>query len=244
MGLDTRMRLARLYLCTDLRRDQGDLEEFLRAAFAGGVDLIQLRDKHASRDELLAALALARKVAAPVQGLVVVNDDPGLAAEFRSDVLHVGQDDAAPQTARPSLHQWAHIGLSTHSEAQVRGALADADVDYFCVGPVYATPTKPDYPPVGLELVRYAAQQSPVADIDAKPWWAIGGIDIHTIDAVLAAGARRVVVVRAITQAPDPQAAAQALRDKLDAAWHTPELERYVFAAVGNRSKLGRGLSH
>jgi thiamine-phosphate pyrophosphorylase len=235
MGLLARLRLARLYLCTDAREREGDLGAFLSAAFTGGVDMVQIRQKGMSRKRELAALEAAREAAAPHQGIVCVNDSADLAGRFQADVLHLGQSDGKAADARRRLHRWALIGRSTHSRRQTDRAIDDLDVDYFCVGPVFATPTKPDYEPVGLDLVRYAARTAPVATIESKPWFAIGGISSSNIDDVIEAGARRVVVVRAITQASDPERAARELREKLQAAWRAdPELERYSFQAAAS----------
>ncbi len=233
MGLEHRLRLARLYLCTDTREQQGDLAEFCAAAFAGGVDILQIRQRGLSRDAELAALEVARTAAQPHQGIVCVNDSPAVAEAFAADLLHLGQTDGSARRARRSLHQWALIGRSTHARKQTDKAIRDRDVDYFCVGPVYATSTKPDYEPVGLDLVRYAAQVAPPAQIGSKPWFAIGGIDGDNLDEVLAAGARRICVVRAITLAEDPERAARALSDRLRAAWKAdPAMEGYTFAAA------------
>jgi thiamine-phosphate pyrophosphorylase len=233
MGLEARLRLARLYLCTDAREKQGDLESFLRAAFAGGVDIVQIRDKGMKPEAELAALEIARQAAAPHQAIVCVNDSAKLAERFQSDMLHLGQSDGSSTKARKYLHRWALLGRSTHATRQADKAIKDRNVDYFCVGPVYATSTKPDYPPVGLDLVRYAARNAPVADIESKPWFAIGGITMDNIDDVIEAGARRVCVVRAITQASDPQEAAQRLSSRLRAAWKAdPAMERYVIQAL------------
>ncbi len=235
MGLDARLRLARLYLCTDARTEQGDLEDFLKAAYAGGVDIVQIRQKNMSPEAELEALDIARRAAAPYQGIVCVNDSAELAGQFSSDMLHLGQTDGKAAKARKHLHQWALLGRSTHSPKQADRAIKDPDVDYFCVGPVYATSTKPDYEPVGLDLVRHAAEVAPVFAIESKPWFAIGGIDLDNLDDVIAAGARRVCVVRAITLASDPQQAAERLRAKLQDAWRAdPEMERYsIRAAAG-----------
>jgi thiamine-phosphate pyrophosphorylase len=239
MGLDARLRLARLYLCTDAREQQGDLADFLAAAFAGGVDIVQIRQKGMTPDAELAALEVARRAAAPHQGIVCVNDSAELAGQFSADMLHLGQTDGKARKARKLLHQWALVGRSTHSPKQADQALDDDAVDYFCVGPVYATPTKPDYEPAGLDLVRYAAQAAPVFSIESKPWFAIGGISLDNIDQVIEAGARRVCVVRAITEASDPTEAAQRLRAKLQAAWRAdPATEKYAISAaagVGQR---------
>lgn len=233
MGLDARLKLARLYLCTDAREEQGDLAEFLSAAFAGGVDIVQIRQKNLNRHDELAALDVARAAAAPHHGIVCVNDSPALAGDFSADMLHLGQTDGSATKARRSLHRWAVVGRSTHAPEETDRAIADDAVDYFCVGPVFATATKPDYPPVGLDLVRYAAQVAPVFDPASKPWFAIGGIDAGHLDAVLAAGARRVCVVRAITRADDPAEAARRLRARLQEAWDAePAAEAYALRAL------------
>ncbi len=233
MGLEARLRLARLYLCTDTRQRQGDLDEFLAAAFAGGVDIVQIREKRLGRQAELEALEVARAAAEPHQGIVCVNDSAAVAGEFAADLLHLGQQDGSARRARRRLHRWALIGRSTHARKELDRAVADDDVDYFCAGPVYATPTKPDYRPVGLDLIRYATQVAPPADLAAKPWFAIGGINLDTLDEVLEAGARRICVVRAITEASDPEAAARALGDRLRAAWKAdPAMESYTFRAA------------
>ena len=233
MGLHARLRLATLYLCTDTRQRQGDLAEFLAAVFAGGVDIVQIREKKLSRKAELEALEIARAAAEPHQGIVCVNDSAELAEDFGADLLHLGQTDGSARRARRKLHRWALIGRSTHATKELDKAVADADVDYFCAGPVYATPTKPDYTPVGLDLVRYAARVAPPGDVASKPWFAIGGIDATNLDEVLAAGARRICVVRALTEAADPEAAARVLGDRLRLAWRRdPAMERYSLAAL------------
>ena len=237
MGLDARLRLAKLYLCTDARERQGDLEDFLTAALAGGVDIIQIRQKGMKPRAELAALEVARHAAATHQAIVCVNDSAELAGRFSADMLHLGQSDGEASAARRPLHRWALIGRSTHSSRQVEHAIADPDVNYFCVGPIFATRTRPDEDPVGLSLVRYAAEQAPVATMEAKPWFAVGGINASNLDDVIEAGARRICVVRAITQASDPQQAARQLRDKLQAAWRNdPAMERYSFQAAASTS--------
>lgn len=233
MSLAHRLRASRLYLCTDARERQGDLADFLRAAFAGGVDIVQIRQKNMTRDAELAALEVARSAAVATQGIVCVNDSPRLAQAFAADMLHLGQTDGPAKQARRSLHDWALVGRSTHTPDQADQAVADADVDYFAVGPVHATPTKPDYVPVGLDLVRYAARVAPVGDVGSKPWFAIGGLDAGNLDQVVEAGARRVVVVRAVTEASDPQAAARVLKDRLRQAWaDDPALASYALRSA------------
>ena len=234
MGLQARLRLARLYLCTDARTERGDLAEFCEAVFAGGVDILQIRQKDMDAEEELEALQVARRAAERHRALVCVNDSAQLAERFSADVLHLGQTDGSSRRARRRLHRWAMIGRSTHAPDQTDRAIADDDADYFCVVPVYATSTKPDYEPVGLDLVRYAARVAPPHDLAAKPWFAIGGIDEGVLDDVLTAGARRVCVVRALTLADDPEAAARSLSSRLRDAWRAdPAMEQFTLGAAG-----------
>jgi thiamine-phosphate pyrophosphorylase len=220
-----RLAEARLYLCTDARRERGDLAEFADAALAGGVDIIQLRDKGSSgerrfgpleaRAELQALWVLA-EAARRHGALLAVNDRADIARAAGADVLHLGQDDLPLATARAIL-PGTLIGRSTHDAEQARAAVAE-DVDYFCVGPCWPTPTKPGRPAPGLDLVRTVASMQTASTHPAKPWFAIGGIDLPRLPQVLDAGARRVVVVRAITAAEDPFAAARDLSSALAAA--------------------------
>jgi thiamine-phosphate pyrophosphorylase len=207
-GLDgTRIRRrladARLYLCTGLRPD---LAEFADAALAGGVDIVQLREKHLeARDELRALEALA-EVCARHGALLSVNDRADVARAAGADILHLGQDDLPVPWARRILGDDVVIGRSTHDATQAAAAAGEDGVDYFCTGPCWPTPTKPGRPAPGLDLVRATAAAAP-----ARPWFAIGGIDEDRLPRVRAAGATRVVVVRAITEAADPQTAASRL---------------------------------
>ena len=216
-----RLATASLYLCTDARRERGDLAEFADAALAGGVDIIQLRDKGSPGEQQfgplearheLEALAVLADAARRHDALLAVNDRADIALAARADVLHLGQDDLPLPIARSVIGAGTLIGRSTHDDAQVAAATTE-DVDYFCVGPCWPTPTKPGRAAPGLDLVRAAAQSG-----TAKPWFAIGGIDLARLPEVVAAGARRVVVVRAITAADDPAAAARLLKDELRAA--------------------------
>lgn len=217
----TRLASARLYLCTDARRDRGDLAEFADAVLAGGVDIIQLRDKGSpgehrlgpleARDEL-AALEILADAARRHGALVAVNDRADIARAAGADVLHLGQDDLPLGVARAIVAPHTLIGRSAHDGDQVAAAIAE-NVDYFCVGPCWPTPTKPGRPAPGLQLVRITADLAP-----EKPWFAIGGIDAARLSDVLAAGARRIVVVRAITAADDPRAAAERLSSALATA--------------------------
>ena len=213
-ALRARLDDARLYLCTGARRDRGDLAEFADAALAGGVDVIQLREKGPdgpleARAEL-AALEVLAEAAARHGALLAVNDRADVALAAGADVLHLGQDDLPVAWARRVVGDEVIVGRSAHSAAETAAAAEEPGVDYFCAGPVWPTPTKPGRPAPGLDLVRTVARRSP-----RRPWFAIGGIDHDRLDDVLAAGAERIVVVRVITDAEDPRAAAAALRARL-----------------------------
>jgi thiamine-phosphate pyrophosphorylase len=214
LGADRRARLAdaRLYLCTDARRDRGDLVDFLDAVLANGVDIVQLREKNLEARQEIQFAAVFAEAAARHGALFSINDRADVAAVVHPDVLHLGQDDLPIAAARDILGDDVLIGRSTHAQAEVDAAAVAEDVDYFCVGPTWPTPTKPGRPAPGLPLLRHAASTG-----TARPWFAIGGIDAATLDQVLAAGARRVVVVRALTEAEDPAAAAAALAAALRA---------------------------
>ena len=215
------LKAARLYLCTDARRDQGDFAGFEDAAFTGGVDIIQLRDKAIEAAEELDLLAILKETAVRHGKLWAVNDRADIAVLSGAPVFHVGQKDLPLPAARTLVNGNAAIGLSSHTPEQVDAALAatagPSGLDYFCVGPVWATPTKPGRSAVGTGLVEYAAEASRQAG-EPVPWFAIGGIDHGNVRQVAEAGARRIVVVRAITGASDPAAAAASLLDALDAA--------------------------
>lgn len=229
MSKDDLHTTARLYLCTDARKERGDFEDFLDAAFAGGVDIIQLRDKTLEAAEELELLEILHTAARRHGRLWAVNDRADIASLSAAPVFHIGQKDLPLAAARTFLGKGTVIGLSTHSPEQVDAAIAASPgrsgLDYFCVGPVWATPTKPGRAAVGLDLVRHAAQAlgsapagGPGTVAGAMPWFAIGGIDLGNVEQVLEAGARRIVVVRAITDADDPADAARALLSALDAA--------------------------
>ncbi|MGW0467310.1 thiamine phosphate synthase [Streptomyces sp. NPDC003027] len=208
-----RLADARLYLCTDARKRQGDLPAFLDAVLSSGVDIVQLRDKGMEAGEELEHLAVLADACRRHGTLLAVNDRADVAHAIGSDVLHLGQGDLPVPAARAILGNEVLIGRSCHAESEVAAAAAEPGVDYFCTGPCWPTPTKPGRYAPGLGLVRYAASLE--AEGQDRPWFAIGGIDETTLDEVLDAGARRVVVVRAITEADDPAAAAARLAKRV-----------------------------
>jgi thiamine-phosphate pyrophosphorylase len=195
-----RLVTARLYLVCPARP-----RAWIAAAVRGGVDLIQLRDKALDEDGLVQASAAFRGHDA----LFILNDRPDLVEACGADGVHVGQDDDTPASARALVGPDRIVGRSTHAPDQAAAADADPDVDYLAVGPVHETPTKPGRPAAGLHYVAHAASSV------AKPWFAIGGLDAGNVHEVIERGATRIVVVRAITEADDPEAAARALREAL-----------------------------
>ncbi|GGO81879.1 thiamine phosphate synthase [Nonomuraea cavernae] len=203
---------ARLYLCTDGRRDRGDLAEFLDAVLAGGVDIVQLREKGLEAREELALLEVFRDACDRHGRLLAVNDRADVAYAARADVLHLGQDDLPVRVAREILGDDVLIGRSTHSTAEASAAAAQDGVDYFCCGPIWPTPTKPGRHAPGPPLLRHAASLG-----TDRPWFGIGGIDLGNLDEVRSYGVTRVVVVRAITEADDPGAAAAEFAKRLAA---------------------------
>jgi thiamine-phosphate pyrophosphorylase len=200
-----RLRLAHLYLVCDERPD-----EFLASALSGGVDIVQLRMKDGSDESIVGAGRRFAAAAAEHGALFILNDRPDLVAATGADGVHIGQDDASVTDARAIVGPERIVGLSTHSMAQVDEA-SSAPVDYIGVGPIHETPTKPGRPAVGLDLVRYARAHATV------PFFAIGGISPANVDGVRDAGATRIAVVRALTDAQDVENAARSLRTAIAA---------------------------
>jgi len=195
---------ARLYLVIDSLDSGPRLARTVEAAITGGVAVVQLREKRRLGRQLLAAAELLRDLCREHEALFILNDRPALAAQLGADGVHLGQEDMEVRGARELVGKELLIGLSTHSPEQIDRAQR-LPLDYIGVGPVYATPTKPGRPAVGLGLVGYAAEHSRL------PFFAIGGIDPRNAGAVIRAGARRLAVVRAIAEAADPGAAAGEL---------------------------------
>jgi thiamine-phosphate pyrophosphorylase len=201
---------ARVYLCTDARKRQGDLPAFLDAVLASGVDIVQLRDKTIEAAEELEHLRVFADACRRHGKLLAVNDRADVAHASGADILHLGQGDLPVPAARAVLGDGPLIGRSTHAEAEADAAAVQPGADYFCTGPCWPTPTKPGRHAPGLALVRHTARSTAARGI-GRPWFAIGGIDAGNLDQVLDAGATRIVVVRAITDADDPAAASASL---------------------------------
>ena len=208
------MLAARLYLCTDSRSRTGDLADFLDTVLANGVDVVQLREKGLEAREEMRLLEVFAAAAERHGALWAVNDRADVARAVGAPVLHLGQDDLPVAVAREIVGPEVLIGRSTHSPAQCDAARVEDGVAYYCTGPTWATPTKPGRPAAGLPLIAHAARHD-----DGRPWFAIGGIESpERLDEVIAHGATRAVVVRAVTEAEDPGAAARVLADRLRAA--------------------------
>jgi thiamine-phosphate pyrophosphorylase len=197
---------SHLYLICDTRPGGDEPEDVLRSALQAGVDIVQLRDKSSEDREIVEVSRIFRRLCDAYDALFIVNDRPELAIACAADGVHLGQADADPDEVRLVMGADALIGVSTHSREQIEAAQT---ADYIGVGPVYETPTKPDYEPVGLELVAWAAEHARV------PCFAIGGINAANVDEVLGAGASRIAVVRAICDAPDPGDAARELKARI-----------------------------
>lgn len=216
IGASRRARLetARLYLVCDARPGGRPLSEVLHAAIDGGVDVVQLREKQLADEELTAVAHAAQALCSQLGALFVVDDRPHVALRAGADGIHVGQEDMPVEQVRQIVGRDMLVGLSTHAPSEIdaavpRGRDGSPHVDYIGVGPVHATPTKPGRSAVGVELLAYAAAHARV------PFFAIGGLSEHNLAEALAAGARRVCVLRAIADAPDPRLAAAGLRAAL-----------------------------
>ena len=206
-----RLDWARLYFVCDALPHGHEPEPMLRAAFSGGVGMVELRDRDQPSSVIDRVARTFRRLADTYSAPFIVNDDPSLAEELNADGVHVGQEDVSPAEARQVLGPEAIIGLSTHSLAQIEDA-HEQPVDYISVGPIWETPTKQGRSATGLDLISEAARSCQL------PWFAIGGIDTQNLDEVIAAGARRIVVVRAVRDSDDPRGAASALSASLEAA--------------------------
>lgn len=205
MNRRERLERARLYVVTGLRPDLG---EFLEEILSAGVDIVQLREKEAEAGDLIRRGQTFRRAADRHGALFILNDRPDVALALAADGVHLGQDDLPPVPARAILGPDAIIGVSTHAPDQWDTAPVEAD--YLCAGPVWETPTKPGRPAAGLDYIRHAANSA-----ERRPWFAIGGINERNLPEVIEAGATRIVVVRAVTNATDPASAVRSLADGL-----------------------------
>lgn len=226
MGIATRLKLARLLW---IAPDTGVVGELARPVFAGGADIIAVADDPAqpiaddTADEALAGILEAARV---TQGLSGYFGRTVSAAKLSPDVVVLVDPEANTARARQLLGEWSVIGRECHDRSEVDAALADPCVDFLLVGP-------------GLELVRYAASVAPAHDPASKPWFAVRGVSPRSVDAVIRAGAMRVAVGAAITDADDPGQVATALKDALRAAWNADErMEAVTMSAFGTSPKL------
>jgi thiamine-phosphate pyrophosphorylase len=200
---------ARLYVILDTGYvPKEHLLDMARLVIKGGADILQLRAKAESDEEILRIAPPIRDLAGASGIPLIINDRPAIAGQLDAAGVHVGQDDMSVADARQTMRIKGTVGKSTHSEQQIAQTLAEKP-DYIAVGPVFATPTKPDYSPVGLGLVRYAAEHVKI------PFFCIGGIKLENVDEVIATGARRIVVVSGILLASDPGLATKQLKQRL-----------------------------
>lgn len=213
-----RLQKARLYLVTPARPEAGELKEFLPGVLEAGVDVVQLREKDMEAGPLLQVCATVRSITHDFGALFFVNDRLDVAIAAQADGVHLGQDDLPLFEVQAQAGEEMLTGVSTHSEGQVDEAAASA-ADYLAVGPVFETPTKPGRPAAGTEVVAYAANCAP------RPFFAIGGIDLESLPAVMEAGARRVAVLRALTESNDPPAVARKMKRLLESAGPLPAFE-------------------
>ena len=218
-GLRWGLERRRLYLCTP---DRPDLEVFVGRCIAGGVDIVQLREKYLGDAELVTRAGLVQRVCGAEGVPFVLNDRPDLAAAMGADGVHVGQDDMSPKDARVVVGNDAILGLSTHTRGELatatgssgpsgpNGTSERSPVDYLSAGPVVATPTKPGRAGTGTGYVVGAVQDSP------WPVWVTGGVNPDSVGDLVATGARHFVVVRWLVGADDPEGAARRLRTRID----------------------------
>jgi thiamine-phosphate pyrophosphorylase len=211
MGSISKLERARLYLVAGVGNPQDHKGVLgVEEAVEGGVDILQLRDYSLKDSELLSIAHKFRALTRRYRILFIVNNRPDIARLSDADGVHVGQEDLTIAQVRKIIGEGKVVGVSTHSLDQAQKAISDG-ADYIGVGPVYPTPTKEGRPAVGVEYVREVAALHPPI-----PFFAIGGINPTNIDEVLRAGATRLAVVRAITEAKDPKAAAEGLQKALD----------------------------
>ncbi len=205
----------RLYLCTP---DRPDLDVFVGRCIAGGVDVVQLREKHLDDAALVRRATVVQRVCTAEGVPFVLNDRPDLAAAIGADGVHVGQDDRSAEEARSIVGPDTLVGLSTHTVAELAGAVGDAPgsapapVDYLSAGPVVPTPTKPGRPGTGTGYLAEAVDRSP------WPVWVTGGVDPDSVGGLVDAGARHFVVVRWLVGSDDPERAATRLCSAIDRA--------------------------
>ena len=203
------LKNCKLYAILDtgyVKKDR--LLDMARAIVRGGADILQLRAKNELDEEILQMAPAIRDVAAAAGVPLIINDRPRLAGQLDAAGVHIGQDDGTVAAARKQLLKKGYVGKSTHSEAQIEATLAEKP-DYIAVGPIYATPTKPDYAPVGIKLIEFAASKVTI------PFFCVGGIKLENVEGVLAAGAKRIVVVSGILLASDPEKYTKLLKQKL-----------------------------
>lgn len=227
MGLSTRLKLANLMLITDLRDNEDEFRKVVSESFAGGVDVLQIRDPYASAKQLKSAVEVAREIASD-RDLVTLAHRLGPAVDAAADGFHLMESED-PRSARVRMHEWALVGRSTRQVDDI--AHAAEGVDYVLVGPVFGAETEQ------LELVKAASDALPVTDPAVIPWFAAGAISTDNVSQVLDAGAKRIAVGQSILSSADPRATARELRACVRQVWEDdPVMERVVLNAFGNQT--------
>ncbi len=230
MGLDARLRLARTIVVTGTLGGGDVFRDHVVELFRAGADIVQLRDTQASRETLLDSLEVTRSAAMQLSKTVAVTSDVDLAKEFGADLLVLPASGMDPGLAHAKLHEYALVGRSVHDEKAAEAAAKDSEINFALVGPVYL-PANAPFPAPGLDLVRAAAERMPVGEVAGTPWFATGGVDLSTIDEILANGARRVSIT---VDSPDDAAVVKQLADRLRLAWvQDPALKDYAFGVFG-----------
>ena len=228
IGIGAQVKLARVLLTTDTRRDQGDLARFLEAAVTGGVDVVRIQEPGLDHEVELAALRTAWDVAARHRHLVMVSDSAALAADFGADAVLLSEAPDARATAdfRNRLGRFTRLGSTARDDDQLQRLLADPSIDFVAVDAEDS-----------LDLAAAAAAAAPVGALDSKPWYAAGEFDADRLEEAIAIGVRRIAVRTTLTCADDPRRTALRLSQRLREVWSAdPELTRLTFSALAERA--------
>ncbi|MGL5405910.1 MAG: thiamine phosphate synthase [Propionibacteriaceae bacterium] len=226
MGLKMRLKLARLFVVCDALADRDKFGSFVTDVFAGGVDMLQVRVGDCPEKILLERLQDARNIAFSCGGIVVVHESVKVGAAHEADAFHLRDRDKSLK-GRQGLHQWGLLGRTAHTAKEVRAGLEDELLDYLWVGPVMEDAG-------GIDLLKETVLKATPSLDTSKPWFACGGIDLENLDEVIAAGARRIAVSRAVCKADNPREVVAQMKQQLRDAWREDSaMEAYALAVLG-----------